>query len=300
MGWLARWFPGRRSEPAPPAAASAAKSAPAAPLSVPAAPAEPARPLLSWLLERPAAEGPPRTDNEKKVLAALDTTLALPALPEDLLPRAAALIPQLLAMLRQTQLPVPALAQRIAKDVVLTAEVLRLASSPFYRAQGQVTDLEQAIQLIGEAGLQSVIARVVLKPIYDATPGAWSGLAAARLWEHSEALAADGANAAAEIGAAMFDGYLAGLLHDAGWTVALRIVDKAGLPLPVTLTGDFCRAMERRAHRLFAKAAQRWTITPEFSAFCAEAREHPLATAKHPLAAALRKAQPLVLADLDR
>ncbi len=262
--------------------------------------AEPARPLLSWLLGRPAAEGPPRTDSEKKVLATLDATLALPSLPDDLLPRAAALIPQLLAMLRQTQLPVPALAQRIGKDVVLTAEVLRLASSPFYRAQGQVTDLEQAIQLVGEAGLQSVIARVVLKPIYDATPGAWSALAAQRLWDHTEALAADSANAAAEIGAAMFDGYLAGLLHDAGWTVALRILDRAGLPAPVTMTGDFCRAMERRAHRLFAKAAQRWNITPEFSAFCTEAREHPLATAKHPLAAALRKAQPLVQADLDR
>ncbi len=267
---------------------------------MPSAPAAPAKPLLSWLLQRPAAEGPPRTDNEKRLLEVLDATLALPALPEDLLPRAAALIPQLLAMLRQTQLPVPALAQRISKDVVLTAEVLRLASSPFYRAQGQVTDLEQAIQLIGEAGLQSVIARVVLKPIYEASPGAWSSLAGTRLWDHSEALAADCATAAAEIGAAMFDGYLAGLLHDAGWTVALRVVERAGLPVPVTMTGDFCRAFERRAHRLFAKAAQRWAITPEFNAFCAEAREHSLAMSRHPLAAALRKAQPLTLADLDR
>ena len=98
-----------------------------------------------------------------------------------MLPRAAALIPQLLAMLRQSDLPVPAIAERLSKDAVLTAEVMRLASSPFYRAQGCVNDLARAISLIGMRGLNTVISRVVLKPIYDAAPGPLSARASARL-----------------------------------------------------------------------------------------------------------------------
>lgn len=231
-------------------------------------------------------------------MKALDKTLALPALPDELLPRAAALIPQLLAMLRQADLPVPALAQRVAKDVVLSAEVLRLASSPYYRAQAAVTDLPQAIALIGVDGLQTVIARVVLKPIFESAPGPLSARAGARLWDHAEALAAHTAEQAAQAGAAAFDGYLAGLLHGSGWTMALRLLDRAGITLDLPPTAAFAQAAAERAHRLFGQAAQRWSITPAFAAFGSDARDHPLADSTDPLAAALRRAETQALAAL--
>lgn len=297
MNWLARLFSPRKSE-APPTPRPARRSA-AAPAAAASDAAAEALSFLPWLLGcAPLAAEPLRAD-ERLALAGIDKTLALPALPDDLLPRAAALIPQLLAMLRQTDLPVPALAQRIAKDVVLTAEVLRLASSPYYRTQGAVTDLQQAIALIGVAGLQTVIARVVLKPIFEAAPGPLSARAGARLWDHAEALAAQTAEQAAAAGAAPFDGYLAGLLHGSGWTIALRLLDRAGVALALPPTVAFAQAAEARAHRLFGAAAQRWTITPAFAAFGADARTQPLASSRDALAVALRQAAVPTLALLQ-
>lgn len=293
MNWLARLFSPRKSE-TPPARAHRAPAVAAAPAAA-AASAE-ALSFLPWLLGCAAQLPGPPTPQERRALAALDKTLALPALPDDLLPRAAALIPQMLALLRQTDLPVPALAQHVAKDVVLTAEVLRLASSPYYRAQAAVTDLPQAIALIGVEGLQTVIARVVLKPIFEAAPGPLHARAGARLWDHAEAMAAHTAEQAAQAGVAAFDGYLAGLLHDSGWTVALRVLDRTKLTLALPPTAAFAEACAERAHRLFGQAAQRWQITPAFTAFVADACAHGLADSADPLARALRQAQAPALA----
>lgn len=254
--------------------------------------------FLPWLLGCAALTEGALTAAEQRALAALDKTLALPALPDDLLPRAAALIPQLLAMLRQSDLPVPALAQRVAKDVVLAAEVMRLASSPYFRAHGEIADLGQAIALIGITGLNTVIARVVLKPIYETAPGPLSARASARLWDYSQALAAQAGAEAARAGQSSFDGYLAGLLHASGWMIALRVIDRAAITVPLPPTAGFAAACAERAHCLFGLTAQRWAITPGFSELGADAREQPLATSRNPLAVALRHAQPLALAEI--
>ena len=290
MKWLARLF-----SPRPPQQAQAAPT-----VSVPppqeAQVAEVA--LLPWLLDCPPLAAGDLAAPEQRALGALDRTLALPALNDELLPRAAALIPQLLAMLRQADLPVRALADRIAKDVVLAAEVLRLASSPYYRAQGDVTDLTQAIALIGERGLQTVIARVVLKPMYEPPAGTLAARVAPRLWEHAQALAAQCAATAGAAGESPFDGYLAGLLYDTGWTVLLRVLERETISVALPPTAAFGAAIEDRSHRLFGLAAQRWNITPGFSAFVAEARTRPLADCRHALAVALGHAMPLALADV--
>ena len=302
MKWLARWFSPKQPPPATSVPAPRVAAAPAVPPAAAPAAEEPGVPpdFLPWLLGCGALTDAPVSADERAALTAVDKVLALPALPDELLPRAASVIPQLLAMLRQTSLPVGALTQQVQKDVVLTAEVLRLASSPFYRASSEVTDLGKAIQMIGEAGLQTVVARVVLKPIYDAAPGPLSALAGSRLWDHSERLAACAAEAAREAGLAPFDGYIAGLLHDAGWTIALRVIDRAGVAVSLPASALFADKLERRAHRLFAQAAARWNITPLFAAFAADARSQPLAQSEHPLAQALRQAAPEALATLTR
>jgi HD-like signal output (HDOD) protein len=241
----------------------------------------------------------PLADTERRALKALDQTLSLPALPEDLLPRAAALIPPLLALLRQTDLPVPELAERVSRDVVLTAEVLRVASSPYYRAQGAVASLAQAISLIGIQGLQAVFARVVLKPMYKAPPGPLSALAAPRLWDYPEALAGHTATLAGQAGQPAFDGYLAGLLHSSGWSIALRVLDRADFTPPQPPSAAFVDACAGRAHHFFGQAALRWNITPGFQSVGADARDHPLHDSRHPLVVALRQAQPLALADMS-
>ena len=319
LNWLARLFSPRKPAAAAAVGAPAVAAptlSPAAVAAVPNSPTVPTVPnapdalpsvpgtaavsavFLPWLLGCAPLVGGPLTAAEQRAIAALDKTLALPALPEDMLPRAAALIPQLLAMLRQSDLPVPALAQRMSKDVVLTAEVMRLASSPFYRAQGGVNDLAQAISLIGITGLNTVISRVVLKPIYEVAPGPLSARASAHLWEHAQALATHAATEASAAGLSGFDGYLAGLLHGSGWMIALRVIDRATITVPLPATAGFAEACSERAHRLFGLAAERWNITPGFTELGVNAREVSLTSSGHPLLTALGRAQTRTMAEL--
>jgi hypothetical protein len=295
MGWLSRLWSSLGSP------ASEVPAAPAVPGTPPPAPAlsaeaEPAQTtqshaLLPWLLACAPATDSAISPAEQHALDALDKTLALPELPDNLLPRAAALIPQLIAMVRQTTLPAGAIAERISRDPVLSAELMRLASSPYYRVQGDVTDLEQAIVLIGLQGLQTVIARVVLKPIYQAAPGPLSARVAPRMWDHSEALARHTAILAVPAGEPVFDAYLAGLLHDTGWTVALCVLDRSALPFGMPPSIAFAQQMTERAHRLFGLAAKRWEITPGFVALAQDARHNGFAASTHPLTSVLQWAQ---------
>ena len=241
----------------------------------------------------------PISPAEQHALNALDKTLALPELPDNLLPRAAALVPQLIALLRQTSLSTSAIAERVRRDPILSAEVMRLASSAYYRVQGDVRDLEQAIMLIGLQGLQTVIARVVLKPIYRAAPGPLSARAASRMWEHSEALARHTGILAGPAGEPVFDAYLAGMLHDTGWTVALCALDQSALPFALPPSIGFAQQMTERAHRLFGLAAMRWEITPGFIALAEDARHNGLAGGTHPLSSLMQRAQQPSLDELS-
>jgi HD-like signal output (HDOD) protein len=224
-------------------------------------------------------------------MAEIQKTLALPKIPDNLLPRASALVPQLIALLRQTALPLPAIAERVAKDARLSAEVMRLASSPYYRAQGDVLNMQQAITLIGSGGLQRVIARVVLKPIFQGDMGLQVAGAAERMWEHSESLAQHTAALAEPAGQLAFDAYLTGLLHDTGWKVAFCALERAGITLEFPTSERFASALSEQAHRLFGHVTHGWAIAPGFTAFAADARDNGLAASTHPMAGALRAAQ---------
>ena len=297
MRWLTRLW-SRRGKPAavaPPAAAVPPPAAPgdaqADPRDVQAEPDTPSHTLLTWLLGSAAATDTPIVPGEQRALDVLDRTLALPDLPDNLLPRAAALIPQLIALMRQTSLPTPVIAERVGRDALLSAELMRLANSPYYRAQGNVANLEQAITLIGLQGLQTVIARVLLKPIYQASAGPLSARVGPRIWEHSEALARHAAILAQPAGQPVFDAYVAGLLHDTGWTVAMCVLDRGAIALEMPPSAAFAQQMTERAHRLFGMAAQRWEITPGFVAFARDARHNGVADSAHPLMPVLRWAQ---------
>jgi hypothetical protein len=198
MGWISRLFGGGPPPAGPATGARVGAQQPTEPVSVAPAPAPaaapalaatptaaPGPPLLCWLLDA-APPQPGLLPIERQALDAVDQVLAQPALPADLLPRAANVVPQLLALLRQQDLPVPVLADRIGRDPVLAAEVLRQAGGAYFAHLGPVNDLPQAIQRLGIEGLQMAIARVVLRPLYQARPGTLPAQTAPRLWEHAE------------------------------------------------------------------------------------------------------------------
>ncbi|WP_116005486.1 HDOD domain-containing protein [Simplicispira sp. 110] len=302
MSWLSWLMPGRGNAAQKPGAATpiatSARIEPVDEKPLEDAQRSDTQQVLPWLLGCETLTDTPMTPIERSALDAIAKTLAKPELTDNLLPRAAALIPQLIALVRQTELPTAAIAERIGKDAVLAAEVMRLASSSHYRAQGSVANLEQAIERIGLQGLQTVIARVVLKPIFQAVPGPLSARAGKRIGDYSEALARHTAILSGRAGQAVFDAYLAGLMHGTGWTIAFSIIDRAGLHIAVPPSQAFGAALAEVAQRLFGQAAQRWDITAGFTALALDARRNGLAAALHPLAHLLRQAQQPCLEEL--
>lgn len=299
-GWLPKWF-GRRTAPGlRPGAAGPEPAAPAAAQGIasPSAAATDASftaasrpPLLCWLLDV-AAPGSGLAAAELQAVETVDRVLKLPTLPPELAPRSASLVPQLLALLRQDDLPVPALAERIGKEAVLAAEVLRQAGGAHFAHLGPVHNLPQAIQRLGFEGLQMAIARVLMRPLYQSRPGTLMSVAAPRLWDHADTLARHTADPARQAGQSGFDGYLAGLLHDTGWTVLFHALQRSGIPVPGLFSLEGSLALEERAHTLFGRAAAAWPITPGFAALAADAAGVPLASSQNPLARLLRQAQP--------
>ena len=247
--------------------------------------------LLAWLLHTGAPRAAALDAAELQGIARLDVLIGAAHTPTDLLPRAPAVIPQLLSLLRQGDASLPAMSQRVSKDLRLTAEVLRQAGSAAYRAQGAVTDVEKALALLGADGLKAVIARVVLRPLFDGHGGRLAGTSAARLWAYAEHEAQCAAATAAEQGLNRFDGYLGGLVHCTGWTAAFRALDRLDVPLALPFSRAFVRLLVQRKDVLFGKVVADWQLTPAITALCAEACQRGLAQAQSPLGAVLAHAE---------
>jgi len=256
--------------PAPPSATTA-------PAPV-AAPAVDAGRLTGWLLDAPPLTDAAASTAELEALAAIDALLVSDQRLQALLPRAPAVIPQLLGALRRRESSLPMLVERVAKDLVLTAEVMRMARSVAYSRDGEVHDLGRAIAALGEQGMQRAIARVVLRPMMQAGGGRLSATAAQRLWDHTEQQSILCGRHALAMGIDPFDAYLAGLLHNAGWSVALRLLDLR-TPPPWPWSRDFAEALVARCDPLFGKVVGSWQVSAGLNALAAEALQPGLAQA---------------------
>ncbi|WP_342616937.1 HDOD domain-containing protein [Rhodoferax sp. GW822-FHT02A01] len=254
--------------------------------------------FLPWLLDVEPLQEIESSFQELRALEAVKKTLALPTIPQNLLPRANALVPQLIALMRESALPKRAVAERVSKDAKLTAEVMRLANSPYYRSQEEVATLMQAITLIGSTGLQTAIARVVLKPILQTTSNPKLADMEERLWEHSELVAQHAAALSPSAGLQSIEGYIAGLLYNTGWKVALRSLDQAGIALESPLSASFSIAMTEMAHQLFGLTTSEWEVTPGFTSFSVDAREFGLRRSKHPMTRVLQSAQAIAMGEI--
>ena len=244
-------------------------------------------PFFEWLLGVGPTFDAALLPAENRLLTHLDAVLSADASRADLLPRAPAVIPQLMNSLRDESQSTQALAERVARDPNLVAEVIRLANSSASRGGEPVSDLAQAIGRLGTQGLRRAIAKVVLKPIFDAQADSLSGRAAPRLWLHSEAKANECMRLAGAAGLDPFEGYLAGLMHNIGWTAALRALDRAQAATQPQFSRAFVEAFEPRRESFFALLVMPWQLTDSLTALAVELLDGGLATAKSSLAQAL-------------
>ena len=97
---------------------------------------------------------------------------------------------------------------------------------------------------------------------------------------------------ATESGLAPFEGYLTGLMHNIGWSAALRAIDRSAGGAPNHYSRAFIQQFESRRERLFASLVTPWQLTDGLTALAAEILEHGgLANAHSALAQALLAAE---------
>jgi hypothetical protein len=254
--------------------------------------------FFRWMVGVPAAaNAAARHPLIEPMLARLDEVIASESLRAGLLPRAPHVIPQLMKTLRDETYSSADVASRISKDATLTAEVVRSATAALQRgADGDEIDLARAVAVIGTQGLRRAISSVVLRPIFDSRGTSLSARAATQIWIDADRKAKLCAAVAGQSSADPFDGYLAGLLHNSGWTAALRAIDgfedlfigPADLAHP-----EVVPELVRRRDRLFGAFVGAWSLGAGLDALAAEVAASGLDDARSPLGLALREADRL-------
>jgi len=281
--WLSRLIPTRRPPPAsrrdPVPTVAAAPEAPHAPYAdlLRAGQSVIDLEFLAWLLQSPADASAPLGAREEQALLQLDRLAAAPDAHAHLLPRAAAVVPQLLARLREPSTALSDLSQLVSRDITLVAEVIRMANSPYYRRDDAVVELGHAIQVLGIEGLRHTIARVVLKPLIDARGGELVARSAKRLWEHTDRKSQLCAAVARGNGFEAFDAYVLALAHNAAWSVTLRTLDTVDGLAPWCVSAAFASALARRRDRLLAIIARQWLLPGSVAPVSAEVGQRGLA-----------------------
>ncbi len=246
--------------------------------------------FFDWVLGAVSTPSDVLLDGERRLLAQLDAVLASDDSRAALLPRAPAVIPQLLNSLRDEGQSATALAERVMRDPHLVAEVIRLSNSAHAAAAEPIVDIAQAIGRIGTNGLRRAIARVVLKPMFGGTADTLSARCAQRLWDHSDAQATACQQEAGMRGLDPFEGYLAGLMHNVGWTAALRSIDRSKPGAPIRFSRAFAAEFDQRRETFFALLVIPWRLTASLTALGTALRDGDHAGARSPLGEALRAA----------
>lgn len=282
IGWLKRLFSGFAAAPAPAAPTPAPVPEPVAeppsmPVPAPAAPAPASAPPVSfeqldrvnrawngWLFDCPDEGGLDLNECETRVLDALAAILSSQQSGAALVRRMPGLVPQLLQSLRNDSFSGSALSRTISSDVVLVAAVIRLANGCWQGTGNSITSVEHAVILIGQEGLRQLITTVAFRPIIDVNSGFYTRRLAPRLWEHSERCAISARQLAAGMGVEPgmeiepFSAFLAGLLHNVGLIVALRIMDQAARDENSLGSEVFLARLAADARRLACSIAREW------------------------------------------
>ena len=263
FGWLHKLL--TSPDPVPPAAAQAS----ALPLPVEAHAPEEAEvswmqrsvadyEFTSWLFE--AEDHPDLFTNqtEDAILAALDEVVRSPRAGAHLVRRMPGVIPQLLQSLRSPDFSGPALARKLWHDVVLVSEVLRLANSAAYSPSNPITSIDHAILILGQDGLRQLITSVAFKPIIDLKSGGFTRQVAPRRWDQAERCAVATRVLARDAGVDPLEAFLAGLIHNVGLIVSLRMIDQMSDGAQPVGSPTFCNALAIHGRALSANIGLEW------------------------------------------
>ena len=211
-----------------------------------------------WLTGNAGGDAPPAT--ERLILDELARLALAPAQAAELVPRVPAVIPALLRSLRDEHITGAELSRMVAQDLVLVAEVIREANSPYYRSTTPVRNIEGALMLLGQNGLRMLLARVAFRPVISMQAGRFAKGAAPQVWAQSEQCALAASTLAPHLGADPFEAYLAGLVQNVGLIVAFRLVDQVYSEDVLPRSEAFSAALLGHARTLAQGIARQWAF----------------------------------------
>lgn len=139
---------------------------------------------------------------------------------------------ELMAALRAEDPSIARIEKIISKDVGMAAKILQLANSAFIGARGRVSNLLQAVSLIGIETVRTLVLSVHVLSHFDNNSEIAPFLPA--LWEHSVTSASLAQKIAKAEGcpkAMVEESFTAGLLHDVGKVVLLAELPREYRPI---------------------------------------------------------------------
>lgn len=162
------------------------------------------------------------------------------------------------------------LAKLVALDPVLTAEILRIANSPFFGLGRKVESLSRAISIIGQRALRNMVLCIVVRDLVNTKTIA--GLDIKMFWEDTLRRAVSAQLLGRELGFNADDCFTVGLLQEFGLLALLYLNPQKSFLLPqlYDTDPDTCLDLERQhflnTHDHAAKLlAQTWQLPESFA-----------------------------------
>jgi putative nucleotidyltransferase with HDIG domain len=151
-----------------------------------------------------------KTDAER-ILEKLEQIHELPTLP--------AIVIELNRKLQDHDTPVEELIKTIEKDPAIVLKILKMVNSAFYGYRSRVSNLQQAVVLLGFNTIRNAVLSVsIINAFKEEKP--LEGLNMQEFWRHSVAVAVSAKQLAKTTGmVSPDDSFVAGLLHDVGKVV---------------------------------------------------------------------------------
>lgn len=222
---------------------------------------------------------PIRAQREQAVLAAVDKilndrNLELPHLPW---------VPQQVIMLtRNPDTNMREIASLVAQDQVLSAEVLRRANSAAMGGVNKIANLDTALVRLGMRGIRSFMISRSVKHVTLVVGGKQGKSRGEALWRESLASAYVMSVFADCFGMDSHEAFLAGLLHDIGKIVVLKVCHDAqqvsGLIISDELYAYTCRENHEAMGGMIAK---QWELPENVVAIASRHHACDLADDEH-------------------
>jgi putative nucleotidyltransferase with HDIG domain len=130
------------------------------------------------------------------------------------LPRIPAVVHEIASALQDDDIGLDALSKVVAFDPAMVAKVLRAANSPFYGMSGSISNIQDAVRLIGLRTVGTLLTTTAI--MHSIAAPNCQGFNFQRFWEHSLATAICSQELARCNGYSQSTAFTAGLIHDIG------------------------------------------------------------------------------------